>query len=62
MNINLDVIDAIRLSAVILFEAKNHIKSYNLFKQSNPELAEIFRKDAMREFKTYKKIKEALYV
>ena len=60
MTIDLPFLDALHLSTVILFEAKDHIKGYKLFKQSNPELAEIYREDAMREFKIYKKIKEVL--
>lgn len=59
MKIELDVIDAIHLSTIILFAAKNKIKNYKFFSY-NPEVADIFRRDALQCFKIYKTIRKAI--
>ena len=61
MQIELDFMDALHLSSVLLVRAKKDIKNYKYYSY-NPEVADIFRQDALREFKMYKKIKEVLYV
>lgn len=60
MQIELDVIDAIHLSTVVLFEAKKKIKNYKSFSY-NPKVADIFRRDALQEFKIYKKIEQEVH-
>ena len=57
LKLNLSIVDAIHLQTVVLFEAKGHIKSYKLF-SDKPDIAKIFRKNALQEFKMYKKIRE----
>ena len=60
MQVELDVIDAIHLSTVVLFEAKKKIKSYKNFSY-NPKVADIFRQDALQCFKIYKAIKQEVH-
>ena len=60
MKIELDVIDAIHLSTVVLFEAKKKIKNYKLFSY-NPKVADIFRQDALQSFKIYKTIRQEVH-
>ena len=59
MQIELDVIDAIHLSTVVLFEAKKKIKNYKYFSY-NPKIADIFRQDALQCFKIYKTIRNTI--
>lgn len=60
MQLELDVIDAIHLSTVVLFEAKKKIKNYKLFSY-NPDVADIFRQDALQCFKIYKTIRQEVH-
>ena len=60
MRIELDLTEAILLSTIILFRAKKDIKNYKRFSYS-PEVADTFRRDALEEFKIYKKIKQEVH-
>ena len=60
MKIELDLMEAIHLSTIVLFRAKKDIKNYKIYSY-NPEVADIFRRDALQEFKIYKKIKQEVH-
>lgn len=60
MKIELDLMDAIHLSTVVLFEAKKKIKNYKYFSY-NPKVADIFRQDALQCFKIYKTIRQEVH-
>ena len=60
MKIELDLMDAIHLSTVVLFEAKKKIKNYKYFSY-NPKIADIFRQDALQCFKIYKTIRQEVH-
>lgn len=60
LELNLSIVDAIHLQTVVLFEAKGHIKSYKLF-SDKPDIAKIFRENALQEFKMYKQIREKVH-
>jgi hypothetical protein len=60
LELNLSIADAIHLQTVVLFKAKDHIKSYKLF-SGKPKIAKIFRESALQEFKMYKQIREQVH-
>lgn len=60
LDLNLSIVDAIHLQTIVLFEAKGHIKSYKLF-SDKPDIAKIFRENALQEFKMYKQIREIVH-
>lgn len=60
MKIELDLMEAIHLSTIVLFKAKKDIKNYKIYSY-NPKVADIFRQDALQEFKIYKKIKQEVH-
>ncbi len=60
MKIELDLMEAIHLSTIVLFKAKKSIKNYKIYSY-NPEVADIFRRDALQEFKIYKRIEQEVH-